>query len=45
MARILLMAGPQNYLERDKRIGASRTLAKPLKYSDLIDSVQELLSE
>jgi DNA-binding NtrC family response regulator len=37
--------GPQNYLEMAKRLGASRTLAKPFKYSDFLDIVQELLNE
>ena len=37
--------GPQDYLETAKRLGASRTLAKPFNYSELIDTVHELLSE
>ncbi|MCX5828963.1 MAG: response regulator [Deltaproteobacteria bacterium] len=37
--------GPQDYLKMAKHLGASRALTKPFKYSDLIDSVQELLSE
>jgi DNA-binding NtrC family response regulator len=37
--------GPKNYLEMAKRLGASRTLAKPFKYSDFLDVVQELLSK
>jgi DNA-binding NtrC family response regulator len=35
--------GPQDYLETAKRLGASRTLAKPFNYSELIDTVRELL--
>jgi YesN/AraC family two-component response regulator len=38
-------SGPQNYLEMAKHLGASRTLAKPFKHSDLIGAVQELLNE
>ncbi|MFA5182840.1 MAG: response regulator [Syntrophales bacterium] len=37
--------GPQDYLETAKRLGASRTLAKPFNYSELVDTVHELLSE
>jgi len=37
--------GPQGYLEMAKRLGASRTLEKPFKYSDFLDIVQELLNE
>ena len=37
--------GPQSYLDMAKHLGASRTLAKPFKHSDLIDVVQELLNE
>ena len=37
--------GPQGYLEMAKYLGASRTLAKPFKHSDLIGAVQELLNE
>ena len=37
--------GPQDYLETAKRLGASRTMAKPFNYSELIDTVHELLSE
>jgi len=48
--KIIAMSGggindPQGYLEIAKCLGASRTLAKPFKHSDLIDAVQELLSE
>ena len=37
--------GPQDYLETAKRLGASRTMAKPFNYSELIDTVRELLGE
>jgi len=37
--------GPQDYLETAKRLGASRTLAKPFNYSELVETVHELLSE
>jgi len=48
--KIIAMSGggrvdPQNYLEIAKYLGASRTLAKPFKDSDLIHVVQELLKE
>ena len=36
---------PQGYLEIAKFLGASWTLAKPFRHSDLIDVVQELLRE
>jgi CheY-like chemotaxis protein len=35
--------GPHGYLEMAKRLGASRTLAKPFNYSDFLDVVQDLL--
>ncbi|MEI7635803.1 MAG: response regulator [Syntrophus sp. (in: bacteria)] len=37
--------GPQGYLEMAEHLGASRTLAKPFKHSDLIAAVQEILNE
>ena len=37
--------GPKSYLEMAEMLGASRTLVKPFKQSDLIDAVQELLNE
>ncbi len=48
--KIIAMSGggrvcPQDYLETAKRLGASRTLAKPFNYSELVDTVHELLSE
>lgn len=46
--KIIAMSGggklsPQDYLETAKRLGASRTLAKPFNYSEFIDTVHELL--
>ena len=35
--------GPQSYLEMAKLLGASRTMAKPFKKSDLIDAVKGLI--
>ena len=48
--KIIAMSGggkidPQGYLEMAKHLGASRTLAKPFKHSDLIEVLQELLNE
>ena len=48
--KIIAMSGggrteTQGYLKMAKYLGASRTLAKPFEYSDLIDTVQELLNE
>jgi len=37
--------GSHSYLETAKLLGASRTLAKPFMYSELIDVVQEVLNE
>ena len=37
--------GPKYYLKIAKFLGASRTLAKPFKHSDLIDAVQKLLNK
>ena len=37
--------GPQSYLEMAKLLGASRTMEKPFKKSDLIDAVKGLINE
>ena len=37
--------GPRDYLQAAKHLGASRTLLKPFNYAELVDTVQELLSE
>jgi CheY-like chemotaxis protein len=37
--------GPQDYLETAKRLGANRTLAKPFNYSELVETVNELLGK
>jgi DNA-binding NtrC family response regulator len=48
--KIIAMSGggrvsPHDYLETAKRLGASRTMAKPFSYSEFIDTVRELLCE
>jgi DNA-binding NtrC family response regulator len=48
--KIIAMSGggridPRGYLETASHLGASRTLAKPFKSSDLIGVVKELLNE